>query len=717
MFKTTLLTLLLISVAIAQPGNTSGDVATGFGNYEDQFRTTQETYFLPRFEHREDVCTAERIKSFNIFNAKMTDQDACGGENQLHCGDSRFPLCDQGESKCVSAIPSGHLEDVNFSLPTDEQYTANQAVWDARLPGADGKVCRPTAIHMPEVPTCERRFTVAQPIPNFLARVPGLWNKCGFGIDPENPNMGFYCVSAKYGFCNGETNQCQGKEWVPPTVDEDGNEVDQPIGQNDAREWNFSEWEKRNPECYIDLHDFNHGSLLLELRMWIAQVEGRENRVGVFKSALQRTINDMRASMTQDRFEYEDESQNTFIQMPTHCPPPPSIPIPPMIVPCLEAAANGSRISQTVARIDGQKADHEWREALKNTNYKMLGEITQCTSGEQFPCDETILAHHPKEEQGSLHCFTENHMTGDMTVSHRCFGGALQKTYFLEYKAFLISIARKWTQLLEEKIWPGMKCFKYGYDVNTQQFDSEGEFFNACQHQVELGDDDSRDDALLCGTSRCCNNYQSFTLQCFDERPDHSKGFWREIVQGGACNEMTDMCSIEDLTINIAFHYNGNIHNEININAENRTVVNLTDQDILSKMQEAATDPSALCLMTQAPEMSCGLHNLGAAGDYSSGEAHYCQVNECCMPHVHNGHTSYQCELADGNRCPADTYFKFNAVEHGECMHENGLNSTDMKQVEILGGDLTDAGANADLKDGAALTDDGTADEAEVIQG
>jgi len=215
-YKFLLVTLLLtFSIVLTEKSVSDGNLFVG---NEHGMNTSQTLYSLPKFENT-TVCDITVSKEFNIFNAKVSLQNSCSGDSNLHCGDTRFPKCLKLTKRCVAEIPSGNDEDEikDFSLPTDLEYNGSEEFWNDFLPGSDSVKCRPTPMSLPEAPTCDKKDTyigVDFLLPNFMARVPGLWNSCGKNADPENTDTGLYCTTESMGFCNNDTNLCQKEEWV-----------------------------------------------------------------------------------------------------------------------------------------------------------------------------------------------------------------------------------------------------------------------------------------------------------------------------------------------------------------------------------------------------------------------------------------------------------------------------------------------------------------------
>merc|ERR1712048_582742 len=428
------------------------------------------------------------------------------------------------------------------------------------------------------------------------------------------------------------------------------------------------------------------------------------------------------------------------VKLPTHCPPPPVIKVPQVVVPCLEASAKASKISSTIAHIDGKKADHEWHDALKNTNYKMLAKATTCSNNVPFPCDETVLAHHPSKAMGSLHCFTETTEQADISIDHECFRGALLKEYYVEYKNFLEQLAIKWTRLLGLEVWPGEKCFSYQAEsagVETNAYTNLNDFFAACEAN-KLITDGSRDDEPLCGSMNCCNNYNTHTLPCVDKRVDTTRGYWKYEIHGGNCSG--DLCTIEDLQLDIKFHFNGK-SDVIDVQAENRTFVGLSVADILTKLIAKGNDPKDFCKLNKEPGKVCGINHINAGDEFHSGHLHYCMEDECCVKSgkttykkgpngeylvdahgkkIRDTSAKYECKPPvgiAGTQCPPNTEPHFHYQFWSSCMHQNTQSTQggDSAQIEILAGKTTEFGKNMDVRDGESLSADGTADDSEVI--
>jgi len=426
---------------------------------------------------------------------------------------------------------------------------------------------------------------------------------------------------------------------------------------------------------------------------------------------LKEKITAMRTNVQEQNITYTigDNTQaiSVNIRMPLNCPPPPNIPIPPTVIPCLEASANAARISKTVAVIDGKKADHEWNKSLKNTNYKLLAKLTQCSSGENFPCEEVVLAHHPSTVNGSLHCFTENGLTSDITIDHTCFKGALYREYYNEYRTFLITLTNRWIELLSTEVWPGSKCYSYAINdgSNMEHFTEEKDYYKRCDIEKNKDQNATRDDTNICGSTLCCDNFEDHELKCYDFRKDTSKGNWISKITGGSC--IGDKCMIDDLKVQILFSYTVRTDN-INIETGNKTVVGLSVSNIIRKLSENASDVADICKLNQNSSEDCGLSGVDWANKYTTGQANYCKMGECCTRQTNpNGNINYKC-TDSGSGCDIDqTNMRFQFDAHAKCISDNQSTNANAKQIEILPGELTSAGEAIGLEEGKSITDNG----------
>jgi len=672
-------------------------------------------FHLPAFEDQLHCGVDSVTDKFNVFSSVINLQIRCGGDGGVICGDSRRRWCSTENDyapECVEVQPTSF--DWQFSLPTDAEWAlclANDpscphADWVTEIPSVDytndeGTVltvnCKPRDTLCPTVGTCSALnlnavdYTVR---PNFESIYPANWNSCG--PDAMDETKAYYCTSESRSFCNLTTHSCQKDAYAD-------------VDSADASNFDFTAWnsvDNVTSECFIDMLDVDHGSLMMELKLWVSQYDERLNAINTFKTNLQAKIQEQANNIELRTI----EDSTIIIKMPTNCPAPPEVTVPPAVLPCLGAAATARRISATVAVIDGKKADHQWRESLKNTNYKALGEITQCSHGQDFPCKETVLAHHPATQDGTLHCFIENKLVSDLNIDFKCFKNALVSEYYNEYKNFLVQTAQKWIDIIEEKVFPGKICQSYKYaDSSTYEaFTSIQNFKDLCANETGKADED-RNDVNMCGVQNCCDTAEDVTtLVCVSEVIDDAKGTWGHTLTGGNCPE-TNECYIDDLELKISFDYaNPVVTGEIDIAAESSTIVRLTQLEILAKLQENASDRTTVCQANTSALQSCGLTiPADDAQKFTSGSAHYCMPNECCQRnsddnHVCITHTSTTSYGTTTYSCSNDnTEFWFNNDMYAKCLEDNQTYSEqDATQAGTLaGGEVTAEGVEADVSD------------------
>lgn len=359
--------------------------------------------------------------------------------------------------------------------------------------------------------------------------------------------------------------------------------------------------------------------------------------------------------------------------MPINCPPPPQEPVPDAVLPCLSAAASAKRISQTVAYIDNIKVDHTMKEALKTQDYRMISEMTECSSGKKFPCNEQVLYHKPNVGDYSLHCFVENQLMSSINVDFSCFKKGFLKDYYNEYKIYLEATATKWIDFIEKNIFPRELCDTHKFqDSNTfVGYANKDEFFKSClQERSKLM---GRDEIHICGGTTCCDNAETHkeNLVCTNKSIDHSKGTWAYSLTDGTCESD---CDIADLELSIYFNYvdESAKTGEITVDTEN-DVTGLTTNEILTSMVLKADNPVDVCLLNTTPGQTCGFSYLdneaGPEGDKTrvtdgARNAHYCVEHECC---VKSGN-DFTCQAQSGSSCPSNTtVFWFNKSQHSEC--------------------------------------------------
>merc|ERR1712159_357088 len=414
-----------------------------------------------------------------------------------------------------------------------------------------------------------------------------------------------------------------------------------------------------------------------------------------FRNSLDVAINDMNASVQVRDMELTYGgalSTDKQIKMPINCPPPPVETVPDTVLPCLEAASNAKRISTTVAYVDSIKLDHTMKEDLKTKDYRMISEMTQCSSGKQFPCNEQVLFHKPSVDDYTLHCFVENQLISNINVDFSCFKNGFLKDYYAEYKAYLESLAVKWINFIEINIFPRLLCDTYKFQDTTSftGFTNKEEFLKTClQERSKLT---GRDESLICGSTTCCDNAETHqdNLVCTNESIDHSKGSWQWSVTNGTC--VSD-CDIADLELSIYFQYTDESYKTgaVTVEAEN-DVTGMTTDQILASVVAKADDPVDVCLLNTHPGETCGFTYL----DYAAGpdgtmtrvdenaatNAHYCLENECC---VQSGNTS-TCQAKTGSSCPTNTtVFWFNYSQHAECLKVQVNNDEGEVQNDVTG--------------------------------
>merc|ERR1711977_91663 len=205
--------------------------------------------------------------------------------------------------------------------------------------------------------------------------------------------------------------------------------------------------------------------------------------------------------------------------------------------------------------VDNLKMDHDMKEALKNKDYRMISEATECSSGKKFPCNENVLYHKPNVDDYSLHCFVENKLMSSINVDFSCFKKGFMKDYYEEFRTYLETTAVKWIEFIEKNIWPRELCdtVKYQDTASFVGYDNKDKFLKAClQERSKLT---GRDETLICGGTTCCDNAETLqeNLVCTNKSIDHSKGSWAySVTNQEGC---TTDCEISDLELSIYFNY------------------------------------------------------------------------------------------------------------------------------------------------------------------
>lgn len=274
---TTTLTLLLISFC-----------------YTTEFQANQVLYGLPRFSDNKACQGKEVIDWYNIFNPRVDLQGRCGsledGKFELHCADTRIRYCNISTNNCVAEKPTGSDYSENHSLPTDEEYAAEKAKWDAILLNItverDGQnvniVCKPSDMKLPEPEDdCpEQAAGWGVPIPNFRAKVPFFFNSCSYAYEKHDSfaadaGTPMYCTNAEFGYCNPVTMLCQKTPW-DASDDPDFSLPDD--NKYQPANWGYAKWDSAinkdsagNNYCFMDLMHYQNGTFLIEVRLWIAQ--------------------------------------------------------------------------------------------------------------------------------------------------------------------------------------------------------------------------------------------------------------------------------------------------------------------------------------------------------------------------------------------------------------------------------------------------------------
>jgi len=304
-----------------------------------------------------------------------------------------------------------------------------------------------------------------------------------------------------------------------------------------------------------------------------------------------------------------------------------------------------------------------------------ISEMTECSSGKQFPCNEQVLYHKPTVDDYTLHCFVENNLISNINVDFSCFRKGFLTDYYNEYKTYLESLAVKWIDFIEKNIFPRELCdtYKFQDSATFVGYANKDEFFKAClQERSKLT---GRDETLICGGTTCCDNAETHqeNLVCTNKSIDHSKGTWDYTVNNGTC---TADCDISDLELKIFFNYvdESAKTGQVTVTAEN-DVTGMTTDEILASVVSRADDPVDVCILNTHPGQTCGFsyldHAAGPQGDMTRvnsdniRSANYCLEHECCTK---SGNT-YTCTAQTGGSCPANnTVFWFNYNQHAECL-------------------------------------------------
>jgi len=273
-----------------------------------------------------------------------------------------------------------------------------------------------------------------------------------------------------------------------------------------------------------------------------------------------------------------------------------------------------SQISNAVAVLDNKVMDHQWKGQLLNKNYKLLSKMSTCTNGLKFPCDETILANHPKA-QNTLECFKRKKITGRIEIEHKCFEGTLEKRYFDVYVERAKLTANKWIKVLSEKVYPGRKCHGYVTDETLsgsyKGFMDRQQVIEACD-KVKI-DGVPEGEVKICGEVGCCSNLfkadgsfkGSWYLKMMGTNDsaagcpvDDSLGEWKLRVRGDTCD--SEQCELAEFKLTIVWRYNaanknGEKYDVIKIKSENPIVRGMTDQEMIDGLFKTARKPKDIC--------------------------------------------------------------------------------------------------------------------------
>jgi hypothetical protein len=246
----------------------------------------------------------------------------------------------------------------------------------------------------------------------------------------------------------------------------------------------------------------------------------------------------------------------------------------------------------------------------------MLSKIVQCSSGEYKPCDETVISHHPKEKNGSLECFTRKRLNAEVKLDHTCFKGALLKEYHDDYVNYIKKMAQKWTKTLTEKVWPGRKCISWKHKLGLIGFRSKTYIKEICKFHIASPQGEYATQAgaealsegtrtaytqmEVCGAIDCCENNMSTWIDteliCGEYHTDESIGHWSYTITGHECDaDDHSMCKIDDIKVNINFHFRAERENYLKITTPNAVVVNVTPSELIAKLTEKARDPQKVC--------------------------------------------------------------------------------------------------------------------------
>lgn len=551
---------------------------------------------------------------------------------------------------------------------------------------------------------------------NFAARLPAFWNACGSGTEAavailagiagaDRANIGeavtdeleYFCASSSRAYCDETTRQCVNKA------------AKDAAGFQELADYGYAKYFEKKPDaCWFDLDAFEKGTLPLELELWnLNATEGLETMSDNFQSfndQLKAKIDQMNSgAYSGDLGMYDGEVLT--LTMPQHCPAPPSIPLPPVANACVDASSAASQISNTVAVLDGHVLDHQMAGDLQNKNYKLYGEMTECTNGRQFPCDETLLAHHPSGKHQTLDCFRQKKITGVINIEHKCFEGTLTQSYFNIYVARSIQTAEKWIKVLGEKVFPGRKCRGYLRGPDSQG--SAKVFADSDEASVACANFPAKyNEEQICGKANCCDqafvqggalntgwmlqlNHSGATGE--DCPVDDVKGAWKLITKGDVCT--TEQCDLSTFKLKIVWRYaaeykNGVRSDEISITTGNDVVVGMTDTEMIDGLTKAGRLAKDICKVNRRLEKRCGVSE-------DKQTVHYCQKSECCMPDGTTG--NHKCRSNNGNNCSSRSNLMYKFSKFAACLSQN---STKTNQVEILPGRLTQAGEAANLVDG-----------------
>jgi hypothetical protein len=536
---------------------------------------------------------------------------------------------------------------------------------------------------IPDVPACAAVGDKVSKA-NFAARLPAFWNSCGPGTEAakrilanigsaEAENIGeavideleYLCSSSSRPYCDNVTRQCVNKA------------AKEAEGFDENLNYGFLKYAERKAEaCWFDLDAFESGTLPLELELWYMNVhEGLETmseHFQTFNDQLKAKIDRMNSgAYTGDLGMYAGEVMT--LTMPQHCPPPPTIPLPPVVDACVDAASVAAQISSTVAVLDGHVLDHQIAVGLQGKNYKLYGEAKTCTNGQSFPCDETLIAHHLSGKHSTLECFKQKKITAEINIEYKCFEASLTASYFETYVAKSIQTAEKWIKVLGEKVYPGRKCRGFIRGPNGEQglkiFEDDVVASQECKF---IGVNRRYIDEQICGSVGCCANAFATTgglnfgwaLQLNNNEAsvagtelcpvDTAIGAWKLITTGDVC--ATELCDLSQFKLKIVWRYeaeykNGVRSGEISISTGNEIVIGTTDQEMIDGLTKAGRPATDICRVNKRLEKRCGV-------SVDKQTVRFCQRSECCMPD-HTSPGAYKCRSKNGNNCSTASNLRY----------------------------------------------------------